>query len=361
MQACANELCWRRVHVRDGSRHRGVVRVAFDSRPTAEPTGVGRYSRCLLEALRATAANDELIEVRRQTAALVGRKPDVFHTPWIDGAMLHSPCPMVVTVHDLAVLKRRSEHLRGGLRLRLRHLAVQRAVCVIVPTAAVAADAVTHLRLERERVVVIAEAADASMYPRARREIAAARARFGLPERYLVWVGGLRHPDPGKHIAKLAGTERELPLVLVGPTRPWAHELPDVLLTGQVTDDQLAAIYSGAHALVLPSENEGFGLPAVEALACGTPVIACDAPALRESLGARATFVAPGDMTGLIAAAEAAQRPAPAPAAWSWEDAARSTWAVYRRALTAPGTQRASPRPLRRLPGGAAGIDGLEV
>ena len=112
--------------------------------------------------------------------------------------MLHSPCPMVVTIHDLAALKRRSEHLRSGLRLRLRHLAVQRAARVIVPTEAVARDAVAHLRLERERVVVIPEAADAAMYPRSPHEVAAVRARFGLPERYLVWVGGLQHPDPGQ-------------------------------------------------------------------------------------------------------------------------------------------------------------------
>jgi glycosyltransferase involved in cell wall biosynthesis len=327
------------------------VKVAFDSRPTAEPTGVGRYSRCLLEALRETAAaSDELVEVRRPTATLMPRKPDLFHSPWIDGAMLHCPCPMIVTVHDLAALKRRSEHLRTGLRLRLRHLAVQRAMGVIVPTAAVAADAVTHLGLEPERVVVIAEAADAAMYPRCAGEIAAARARFELPERYLVWVGGLRHPDPGKHIAKLAGASRELPLVLVGPTRPWAHELPDVLLTGEVSDEQLAAIYSGAHALVLPSENEGFGLPAVEALACGTPVVACDSPALREALGGRATFIAPGNMTMLIDAAEAARRPAPAAPPWTWEDAARSTWSVYARTIAALGSQRASAPALRRRP-----------
>ncbi len=120
-----------------------------------------------------------------------------------------------------------------------------------------------------------------------------------MPERFLVWVGGLRHPDPGKHVVKLAAAARKLPLVLVGSTRPWAHELPDVILTGQVSDEQLAAIYSAAHALVLSSANEGFGLTAVEALACGTPVAACDAPALREVLGERATFVAPGDMDGL--------------------------------------------------------------
>ncbi len=118
------------------------------------------------------------LETHRPSALARSRGADVFHSPWMDGAMLHSPCPMVVTIHDLAALKRRSEHLRGGLRLRLRHLAVQRAARVIVPSEAVARDAVAHLRLERERVVVIPEAADASMYPRTPEAIADVRARF---------------------------------------------------------------------------------------------------------------------------------------------------------------------------------------
>jgi glycosyltransferase involved in cell wall biosynthesis len=312
----------------------------------------------MLAALRETAAaEDEILESHRPSALARSRNAEVFHSPWIDGAMLHSPCPMVVTIHDLAALKRRSEHLRGGLKLRLRHLAVQRAARVIVPTEAVAGDAVAHLRLAPERVVVIPEAADASMYPRTPEAIAEVRARFGLPERFLVWVGGLRHPDPGKQIVKLATTPRELPLVLVGSTRPWAQELPGVILTGQVSDEQLAAIYSAAHALVLSSTDEGFGLPAVEALACGTPVAACEAPALREVLGERASFVAPGDMRGLIAAAEAAQRPAPAPPQWSWQDAARATWGVYAGATAPSEQQRPAARPLRRRPAGASGVE----
>jgi glycosyltransferase involved in cell wall biosynthesis len=338
------------------------VKVAFDSRPLSNPDGVGRYSRCLLAALRDTAATgDEILELHRPSALARSRGADVFHSPWLDGAMLHSPCPMVVTIHDLSLLGRRSEHLRAGLRLRLRHLAVQRAVNVIVPTAAVAGDAVAHLRLERERIVVIPEAADASMYPRSQQQIADVRSQFALPERFLVWVGGLQHPDPGKYLAKLAAVPRELPLVLVGAARPWAHELPGVILTGQVSDEQLAAIYSGAHALMLSCKDEGFGLPAVEALACGTPVVACESPALREVLGERATFVAPGDMHGLIAAAQAAQRPAPAPPSWSWQDAAHATWGVFARAAAAAEQPRMSAGRVRRhRPAGARGIDGLE-
>jgi glycosyltransferase involved in cell wall biosynthesis len=334
------------------------VRVAFDGRPASDPNGVGRYTRCLLEALRETAADsDEVLETHRPSTTVRARKPDLLHSPWIAGAMLHPPCPMVVTIHDLAPLKRRSEHLRSGLRLRLRHLAVQRAASVIVPTEVVATDAVTHLRVERERVRVIPEAADAAMFPRAPEEIAAVRARFRLPERYLVWVGGLQHPDPGKHVGKLAATPRELPLVLVGPTRPWAHELPDVILTGQVTDEQLAAIYSGAHALVLPSEHEGFGLPAVEALACGTPVVACEVPALREVFGDRAAFVDCGDIQALVAAAQSATRPAPPPLPWTWEDAAHATWGVYARAITAADGARPTARSVRARPAGAGGVE----
>jgi alpha-1,3-rhamnosyl/mannosyltransferase len=265
----------------------------------------------------------------------------------MDGAMLHSPCPMVVTVHDVTRLKRRSEHLRSGLRLRLRHLALQRAAGVIVPTEAVAVDAVHHLQLERERVAIIPEAADPSMYRRGEDAVTAAREQLELPERYIVWVGDLQHPAPGKQLAKLAAAARELPLVLVGRTRPWAHELPDVILTGQLSDEQLAAIYSGANALVLPCESAGFGLTALEALACGTPVVACDAPALREVLGGRATFVAAGDIDGLIAAAEEATRPAPSPPSWSWRDAGRATWNVYAKAREALAT----PRPRRRPAG----------
>ncbi len=143
--------------------------------------------------------------------------------------------------------------------------------------------------------------------------------------------------------------------MLVGSTSPWAHELGDVILTGQVSDDHLAALYSGAHALVVASQDEGFGLPAVEALACGAPVVAFDVPALREVLEHRARFVAAGDLNALIAAAEAASRPAPSAPGWTWQDAARATWQVYERALSQASQPRTVGRLLRRRPVPASG------
>jgi alpha-1,3-rhamnosyl/mannosyltransferase len=297
--------------------------VAFDSRPASDPRGIGRYARCILEALRETAGANEIVEGHRP------RRADVFHSPWIDGVRVRSACPQVVTLHDLVPLKRRSEYLRTGMRFRLRYMAVERAARIIVPTEVVARDAMELLGVDRDRIAVIPEAAAAAMRPAGDSAVASVRSRYGLPKEYLVWVGGLEHPDPRKRVAALAETPRDMPLVLVGPTKAWAHELPDVTLTGMVSDDDLAAIYTGARALVSASDDEGFGLPTVEALACGTPVVACDVPALREVLADRATFVDHDDLRGLLATAATAQRPAPDPPQWSWQDAARATWDVY--------------------------------
>jgi len=315
------------------------MRLAFDSRGASDPRGIGRYVRSLLEALQATAGPEQQVEETHRP-----RRADVFHSPWIDGAQLRPGIPQVVTLHDLVPLKRRAEYLRTGVRFRLRYLAVQRAARVIVPTHAVEADVLEHLRLEPERIAVIPEAPARAFRPRGPDEVAAARERHGLPEDYLLWVGGMEHPDPRKRVADLAGAPRQLPLVLAGPTSRWAEELPGVTLTGHVSDDTLAALYTGARALVFPSDDEGFGLPTVEALACGTPVVACDVPALREVLGDRATLVECGDLRALLAAAEAAERPAPAPPPWTWEDAARASWGVYEEARAKAGAEVVTPQ-----------------
>ena len=307
------------------------MRVCFDSRPAADPRGIGRYARCLLEGLRTVAdeRGGEIVEGRHPR-----RGDDVFHAPWMNGALLRPRVPMVVTIHDLVSQKHVGQSMRDGLRGGMRGLAIQRAARLICPTRAVAEDAVALMRVGRERIEVIAEAPADAFRPRPAAEVAAAREQHGVPDDYLLWVGDLRHPDPHRRIPALVHAPRELPLVLVGAAGPWARELDGgAIVTGEVGDDDLAALYTGAHALVIPSSEEGFGLPAVEALACGTPVVAADGPALREVLGGRATFVDGGDVAGMVAAAQEAGRPAPAPPEWTWADAAAATWDVYERAL----------------------------
>ncbi len=291
------------------------MKVAFDSRPAKDWRGIGRYARCLLEALR-ELDRGEITETHEPRP----RRCDIFHSPWIDGAMLRSPVPMVVTLHDLVPLKRRGEYLRSGLRFKLRYLAVQRAVRVIVPTHAVADDAINVLEIPADRITVIGEAV-APRAPRARTsaEVAAVREQYALPEDYLLWVGGPAHAGPAQAGRRARpGASARCRSCSSAQTGRWAHELPDVTLTGAVTDDELAAIYTGAHALVFPSDDEGFGLPPIEALACGTPVAACDVPALREVLDGRAALTPVDDLDALIVSAESLRRPAPAPPPWSW-------------------------------------------
>jgi len=302
----------------------GSMRVAFDSRPAGKPDGIGRYATYLLAELK-------------RRLEIVGDHPsravDVYHTPWLQGALLRSPCPMVVTIHTLLDLKRPAERLRSAHRLKLRYLAVKRAARVIVPSRAVAEDLVRHLSVERFRIAVIPPAAAAAFGPRPSWEVAALRQRLGVAGRYLLWVGDLRRAEDRRQLARLTAALRQLPLVAAGPTGRWAPQLPNTILAGRLTDDELSALYTGAQALLLPNETEGFALFAQEALKCSTPVVACDLAPLREVLDGQATFVPAGDLGELVAAAERAQRPASPPPAWSWKDAAEATVCVYQEAV----------------------------
>jgi alpha-1,3-rhamnosyl/mannosyltransferase len=314
------------------------MNVAFDSRAGKDSRGVGRYSRSLLSAL-VNAGRGGVIETHSPERAQVS----VFHSPWLEGALLHSPVPMVATIHDLIVLKKPGELLRRGLRMRMRYLATQRAARLIVPTRVVADDAMNALQIPAERIEVIPEAAAPVFRPRPQQELDHVRSLYQLPDEYLLWVGGLKTPDPHKRIAQLTRAKRSMPLVLVGPSSAWADELPDVTVTGEVPDEDLAAIYTGARALVFPSTDEGFGLTPVEALACGTPVAACDVPAVREVIGERVELLPADDIDGLVRAAEEATRPTPKLPSWTWENAAHATWDVYESAARAPAGRICQP------------------
>ena len=242
-----------------------------------------------------------------------------------------------MTLHDLVPAKYPDRYLRTGLRHRLRYAAVRRATRVIVPSRAVAADAAHLLNLERVDVVPEAPAGVFRPVPAPRGLL----ARLRLPERFMVWVGGLDPPDPRKGVEQLAARAAagdSPPLVLAGRHDAAAERLAvpaRVVLTGRLSDDELTALYSAADVLVLPSEDEGFGLTPHEALACGTPVAAYAIPALAETLSGNdaVRLVPPGDLDALLAAAaDVAGAEATRPGR-TWADVARETVAVYERAL----------------------------
>jgi glycosyltransferase involved in cell wall biosynthesis len=241
----------------------------------------------------------------------------------------------VITVHDLVPLKQPDRYLRTGAKHRLRYAAAKRATRLIVPTQSVAADCERLLHVERERIHVVAEASAPVFHPV--EDPRPLVARFGLPDEFMLWVGGLDPPDPRKGIRELAQAAARSsgpPLVLAGRISAEAAGLAvpgRVLLIGRASDEELAALYSSATAVVLPSEEEGFGLPAIEALACGTPVAAFAIDALREQYGSSpdVTLVEPGNHRALLDDAAALRgRRATAPPR-SWTDVADETSAVY--------------------------------
>jgi alpha-1,3-rhamnosyl/mannosyltransferase len=335
------------------------MRVAFDARalelPALAERGIGRYVRCLLDALReepvelavlagltrppAPARLAELWEHVLLARDVRAEHADLLHSPTIDFASRRPVVAYVVTVHDLAPLRHPERYLRSGMKHRLRYAAVRRATRVIVPSRAVADDCVRLLGLPPDRIAVVAEAAAPVFHPQpgARAQV----ARLNLPERYLLWVGGLDPPDPRKGVERLAAEVARgdgPPLVLAGRAGPGAERLAvsgRVHLTGRLADEELAALYSAADALVFPSEDEGFGLPPVEALACGTPVAAFATGALAETLAGMpaARLVPVGDYDALLAAAAELAGTRAEPPARTWRDVARETIGVYEDAL----------------------------
>ena len=305
------------------------MKVALDlrvlkHRATAE-RGLGRYAKELAAALTA-----EGVELGRSGA-------DVRHSPSIERVTILPRIPYVVTLHDLVPIKYPDRYLRTGLRHRLRYEAIKRATRVIVPTQTVADDAARLLDIHQ--VDVVPEASPAGFHP-----VPAPRGlltRLRLPDRFLLWVGGLDPPDPRKGVEPLARRVAESecpPLVLAGRYDAATQRLARtgrVILTGRVSDDELVALYTAADALLLPSEDEGFGLTPHEALACGTPVAAYAVPALRETLDGNPAvrLVPPADIDALLAAAEELAGHDAQASARTWADVARETIAVYERAI----------------------------
>ena len=277
----------------------------------------------------------------------------------------------VLTIHDLTYL--RFPEMVTSASARYRHLvprALARGAVVCTPTTAVATEVADEYGLPPDRLVVTPLGVDPS-WRQATPPDPSWLATHGLPDRYLLFVG---NREPRKNLPTLLTAYRQLlvgvevetgptagegagtttrptgpPLVLVGPPG-WGDTLdtaglpPDAVRTpGYLPQDDLVRVVAGATALVFPSWYEGFGLPALEALACGTPVVASDLPALREVLGDQADLVAPGDPAALAGAlarvledpggegARAARRTRAA--GFTWENCAQATLGAYHLAL----------------------------
>jgi glycosyltransferase involved in cell wall biosynthesis len=367
------------------------MRIAFDGttlRP--ERTGVGYYTEHLLQHLVREASADRFIVLsnkRPETTALPSNvrvaydRRALFQLAWMQllaPRMLESihadlahftngiiplatGVPTVVTIHDMSLTLYPQYHplRRVVLNRPLVRLAARRASAIITVSHSAKRDIVGLYGLDPERVHVIHEAAAPSFRPVSDREtLEAVRRKYGLPDRFILYVGTI---EPRKNLKRLLdafASRRDTgdlrpALVCVGPygwlSRGLKRRLAAlgadraVRFTGYVPFADLPAIYSLCEMFVFPSLYEGFGLPVMEAMACGAPAIVGRNAALVEIAGGAAEVIDPLDtemlgdaMVSLATDPERrrhiGQMGLERSRRFSWERAARQTLAVYRAA-----------------------------
>jgi len=281
----------------------------------------------------------------------------VLHSPHHTTPALPLPCPRVVTLHDVTffLLPQRYPPARRLYFQAITRAAARLAQAIITPSETVKRDVVRVLGVPQERVTAIAEAPAPEFAPLEDADaLGRIRWRYKLPTHYILSVGNL---EPGKNRDRLIAAysrlrERGLEhhLVIAGQ-RAWRYEselelvrrlrLDDVVhFLGYVDGTDMPGLYSGADLLAFPSLYEGFGLPVLEAMACGTPVVTSSVSALPEVAGDAALLVDPKDVTALAEAMERAladealhadlrARGLERAREFSWEKAARETVQVY--------------------------------
>jgi glycosyltransferase involved in cell wall biosynthesis len=296
---------------------------------------------------------------RRQTGRLsdfLVHAPNYILPPWAG--------PSVATLHDLSHLHYPQHHPRERIRYLERYLppTLDRASRLIAVSEFVRQEIHQHLSVPLARIVTVHNGVDAAFHPRPAHDTAPVLARHGLePGGYLLSVATL---EPRKNLIRLAQAHSRLPvglcamkpLVLIGASGWLTEELERYLepleradhvrRLGYVPQTDLPLLYAGAFAFAYPSLYEGFGLPVLEAMASGVPVLTSDRSSLPEVVGEAAILVNPEDVEAITAGLErvltdtdwrfvAIQRGLQQAQCFSWERCIEETVAVYQQALVA--------------------------
>jgi glycosyltransferase involved in cell wall biosynthesis len=284
-------------------------------------------------------------------------KADLAHGPLLVAPML-APCPAVVTIHDLSFI-RYPQLFRPANRLYLTtmtRLSARRARRFIAVSAHTASESVKLLGIPKSRIDVVYHGVDPSFRPLPVEQVESFRRKMNLPQRYVLCVGTL---EPRKNHTRLVEAFarlclRDTKLVLAGG-KGWLYDelfakvkvlgMSDhIIFAGYVGNEDLPLWYNAATAFAYPSLYEGFGMPILEAQACGTPVMTSTASSLPEAAGDGALMVDADDVTAIAAGLERILTDEPLrgnlrerglahASQFTWAQTARETARVYRQTL----------------------------
>jgi glycosyltransferase involved in cell wall biosynthesis len=374
--------------------------IGLDAIPLTEArTGVGHYTFELARALAVAAPSDEFelaypsvyppIALLNETTLPINLRAariatGVFDRHWwavglprhirrsgvelFHGTNYDVPlwgnCPSILTIHDLSAYLHPATHLARRVRRARRRLPLmaRTATMIITPTESVRREVCEYLKVAPAKVVAVPEAPRDIFQPLAQPEALEVKRQFGIEGEFLLAVGTV---EPRKNLLTLvrafeelvrsSSVPEQLRLVITGKTGWLTGELfayvqsssvrERLLFTGYIPDTHLRALYSSCAAFIYPSLYEGFGLPPLEAMSCGAPVVASCIAALCETLGDEAALLFPPtdahalarSICELIDDPDARRRLSRAgqkrAARFTWERTARLTLEVYEQAL----------------------------
>lgn len=374
------------------------MRIGIDARLWHyQKAGIGQYVRHLIQELAALDQDDEFVIIQsRHDPTVLATQPNFYrrnfwtppHNRWEQWTLpmellplrldiLHSPdfipplfrrCRSVITIHDLAfmryphLLTPESERYYGRVGD-----AVHSADHILAVSQYTKSDLMLLLRVPGKKITVTYHAPDEAFRPISdQAALAVVRQRYHVPEHYVLFVGTI---EPRKNLTTLLRVWDRLlnleerpaavPALVIAGQKGWnadeVYALKEELNLGQwvqfigwVGNADLPALYAGAQAFVMPSLYEGFGLPILEAMACGVPVVCSDTSSLPEVAGQAALLVDPEDVDGWVKALRRiftdatlrqtlVQRGFERVASFSWRQVAETTLEVYRRIVLGEG------------------------
>ena len=369
-----------------------LMRIGIDGIPLATPkTGIGHYTFELARELARLAPDVEFELVAPVPVELgvdVPANLRAVHVPvnalrrrwWTIGlplyvrqnklALFHGTnynvplwqrCPTVVTIHDLSLLLHADTHPEHLVRRARRRLPAmtRTATRIITDSESVRREICEHLQVAPEKITAVPLAPRRAFHPVAEAETREARKRLGVADEFILFVGTV---EPRKNLLTLVRAFDELlrttdlqPQLVIAGQKGWLNDelfalieqtalSTRILFTGYISDEDLRALYSSCRVAVYPSLYEGFGLPPLEAMACGAPVITSRIPVIMETSAEAARLINPTDTQELTAAlvelltdegarAQLAAAGSKRAAEYTWARTAEQTLAVYREVL----------------------------